>query len=132
MTWSLTGKANLFGIYAQDIVIPVPEVTVGQLVFFFIAETDIGDPFKSLSFRIQFPGEPYMDSPSLPLPPQFLEAPEGRTKMFARQAILTQNKVLRPGRILTTVIHEGGEIDAGGIWVVQQSSPQPQSPGTSN
>ncbi|MBN9039838.1 MAG: hypothetical protein J0H38_01005 [Rhizobiales bacterium] len=118
-TWSLTGKANFFGVYVQDIVIPIPEVTINQMVFFFSVETDANDPFKQVELKVEFPGSPPFTQPiamdALPMPP-----PAGRTKITYRFPIMLQQRVLRPGRIATSVIHERGELSAGGVWIVQQ------------
>src|SRR5271154_3702764 len=53
--YNLHGKAILQGMYNSDLVIPADPSTAPQLLFFFIIETDISDPFQSLSVEVTLP-----------------------------------------------------------------------------
>lgn len=116
-TWSLTGKMNLFGVYGNDIMIPHTEMAINQMVFYFDIQTGADDPFQQLSIQIEFPGDPALqqaiaiENPSSP-------RPTGRTKITYKVPFMVQQRILRPGKINTHVIHERGKIDAGGVWVV--------------
>jgi len=120
-TWSLTGKANLIGVYVQDILIPSVELPINQMVFFFTVQTGADDPFQHLALKVNFPG----DEPIIqPIPISVPESPRPveRTKLFFRLPILVQQRILRPGKIATSVIHERGELDAGGVWIIHPQS----------
>jgi len=121
-TWSLTGKINLFGVYANDIVIPHPELLFNQIVFYFDIQTGFDDPFHHLAIQIEFPGEqPILQPMPTETPPS--PPPAGRTKLIYKIPLMVQQRVLRPGRIIAKIIHERGQIDAGGVWVVHPTPP---------
>jgi hypothetical protein len=115
--FSLTGKVQVIGMYTQDIVIPSEELPVNQLVFFFTVHTLRTDPFHSLKFRIDFPGSNPIE---YEIPPFVAQATQDhrRKQIIYRQPVLTQQQILRPGRIVASVIHERGEIEAGGFWIM--------------
>jgi hypothetical protein len=115
---SLTGKVSLSGVYVQDIVIPGPALLLNQLVFFFTVETPREKPFQSLTFKVSLPGNPPREQ-SVPIVVNEMSIGDPRRKRITfRQAMLLQQVVLMPGRIETSVIHEEGELDAGGIWIM--------------
>jgi hypothetical protein len=126
LLFTLNGKYNINGFYTGDIYIPADPIVVPQLVFIFIAETDVSDPFKSLSFEIMLPGSNPIKSEPFPIAP--LVEGGGRTRWFARWPQLVQNARLSPGHIEAKIIHEAGEILVGGPWIVlTQGAPQPGS-----
>jgi hypothetical protein len=120
--YNLYGKAILQGIYNTDLVIPVNPSTAPQLLFFFIIETDIGDPFNSLSVEVALPEEAVPVKNFVMIPPvQWMEAqakaqPE-RTTFTVRHPLLIPAPVLRVGRIVAKVIHERGEILVSPQWI---------------
>jgi hypothetical protein len=121
VSWTITGKITISGIYTGDISLPQLELRVAQIVFFFIMETDVADPFQTITLRVTLPG----------IAPEFLPVPifptvhnEGRQRVVIRQPFLISNPTLRPGRIVMSLIHERGEIEAGSIWVTT-AVPQP-------
>jgi hypothetical protein len=113
---SLQGKFVLSGIYPGDIVIPLDGISAPQLVFFFLIEGPREDPFKSLSIKITFPGQPPIQA-ELPVASASSTIFPDRKTALTRQPVLVQLPVLRTGRVETIVIHDKGEIDAGGIWI---------------
>ena len=50
--FNLHGKAILQGIYNTDLVIPSDPTAVPRLVFYYMIETDLSDPFHSLSVEV--------------------------------------------------------------------------------
>jgi hypothetical protein len=113
---ALTGKFDLHGIYAGDIVIRGEKLVANQLVFLWMLEADATDPFQSVTFEITLPAaEPSRFSLSVLAPPPI---PEGRTRLHLKQPQLIQPAILQPGRIQGKVIHEKGEIPVSGPWIV--------------
>jgi hypothetical protein len=120
--YNLHGKALLHGIYSNDLVIPISPTTAAQLLFFFIIETDIAEPFQSLSVEVTLPGMPPVQNMVFIPPPQFVTAQAKsfnppRTKYTARHPLLIPSPTLRPGRIEAKVIHEAGEIALTSQWI---------------
>ena len=121
--YNLTGKLFLQGVYVTEIIIPSDPANVPQLVFMFLIETDITDPFKSLTLQVTLPGESPVNSfiPILPGASQIL--PPGRTKIHYRWPLIVQMPVLRQGKIDAKIIHESGELGANAPWIVLASRP---------
>lgn len=116
--FSLTGKITISGLYTQDIIIVSNEQQINQLLFFFTVETPKSEPFKSATLKITFPGgEPVLVPMITIIPPTSLDD-DRRKSMVFRQPVLVPMPILRPGRIVASVLHEGGEMEAGGFWVV--------------
>jgi hypothetical protein len=114
---SLNGKLTISGMYAQDIVIAGEEVMAPQLIFFFMIEGPLADPFKNITLKVVLPGEAAQEQPISvgPMPPS---VDPRRNRMLMKIPYLISRPILRPGKIETIVIHEKGELDAGGVWVV--------------
>ncbi len=119
--YNLHGKAILQGIYSTDLIINTEQITAPQLIFFFIIETDIGEPFKSLAVEDTLPGSPPLRNFVMVPPPQWLElqakAQPDRTKFTVRHPLLVPGPILRPGRIEAKVIHDTGEIAVTSQWI---------------
>jgi hypothetical protein len=115
--FALTGKVFLQGVYSSDITIPGQEISLPQLVFYFTAETSKENPFKKMTLRVVPP-----DTPPAQLEIPIETIPQAinpdRPKMILRAPIVLQQILLKPGKIETTVITEGEELDAGGIWIM--------------
>jgi hypothetical protein len=122
--YSIAGKVSLSGVYIQDLVVPFDGSPIGQLVFFFTIETPKERPFKTVSIKIQFPGQEPKFTP-IPIFPRVFQTDPRRTKIVIKQPILIQQISLSPGKIQATVIHEEGEIDAGVIWIVLATDAPP-------
>jgi hypothetical protein len=123
LLFSLTGKFNLLGNYTGDIAIPSDPNTALQLVFYFIVETDVSDPFQLLTFQVTLPkSEPVVQV--VPVPP-LLPPPPDRPRWTLRWPLLIPQPVLRPGKIEAKVIHEKGELIAGTPWIVAGQQPPP-------
>jgi hypothetical protein len=117
--------ARSFRHPTADIVIGADEVTTNQIVFVFQLDCDSSDPFSSAILEVKIPG----DAPrQLQVPLPTFNQIEGRSRWTLRWPFLLQMARLRPGRIQTRVLHDKGEIDAGGIWIVT-AVPTPGSPG---
>jgi hypothetical protein len=117
--FNLYGKAVLQGIYTTDLIINADPTLATQLVFFFIAETDISDPFRSLSVEVTLPATtPIRQSVPVQWPIPAI-AEHGRTRIFVRWPLLIPAPLtLHPGRIEAKVIHENGEIEVGAPWIL--------------
>jgi hypothetical protein len=118
LLFALNGKWTISGIYTGDLAIPTENTVIPQMVFLFLIETDIDDPFQSLKLEVTFPGmaPAYLELPENALVLQGI-VPPGRTKRVARVPFLITQPVLRSGKIVTKVIHEKGEISATGPWI---------------
>jgi hypothetical protein len=122
--FNLYGKAILQGIYNHDLGIAVNPSTAPQLVFFFIAETDLSDPFQSFSIEVTLPGSDPLRNEVALLPNAIVAASNpGRTRLMYRHPLLVPAPVLRPGQIKAKLIHEKGEMNITAPWIVQN---QPQ------
>jgi hypothetical protein len=116
--YNLHGKAILQGIYNADIGISSEEQRAQQLIFFFMVETDIQNPFRSLQVRVTLPGNDPVVSPVPILWPWPQGVPPDRVRMFIKWPLLIPSPVLRPGRIEAKAIHESGEISAAVPWII--------------
>lgn len=125
--YNLYGKAILQGVYHGDLTIPADSSTSPQLIFYFMAETDLADPFRSLVVEVTLPGsQPVRNVVGL-IPPEVLQnVSRERTRAYYRHPLLVQSPVLRPGKIEAKLIHESGEIIVGAPWIVlNPPAPQP-------
>jgi hypothetical protein len=122
--FSLTGKVTISGMYTQDIVISGEEQQIGQLAFFFTIETPKSEPFKSLLLKIAFPGSDPIQTPAPVTTQPNFSNDDRRKSIIHRQPLLIPLPILRPGRIVASVVHESGEIEAGGFWVVSVEEAQ--------
>jgi hypothetical protein len=121
--YNLHGKAVLQGIYHADLILNTQSAIVPQLIFFFIAESDLNDPFRSAFVEVTLPGnEPIRQQVPVAWPMQ-IPAPSERTKVFVKWPLLVGWPTLRPGRIEAKFIHEGGEIIVGAPWIVTSAVP---------
>lgn len=114
---SLNGKFLLSGVYTTDLIIPLEEAQLPQLVVFVLAETPVEKPFQTFQIHVQLPGE---SAPRiLDATPMLRTAPrkEDRTLWRARVPFLIQMPTLRAGAIEVTVVHEEGRLSAGRQWV---------------
>jgi hypothetical protein len=125
--YSMSGRVMMQGIYLQDIVIADEQLQLNQLVFFFTIQTLKSNPFRALSLSVKVPdGEPVMGP--IPISEQVSGAADDRRRIIViKQPLLLGRPLLKPGKIETKVIHESGEIDAGGIWVVPVNEAPPAS-----
>ena len=116
--YNLNGKGILHGIYHNDLTINSESAVAPQLIFFFIAETDLNDPFRSLDLEVILPGsEPVRHSVPVMWPIPTNPATFGRSKIFVRWPLLIPTPTLRPGRIEAKVFHDKGEIILGAPWI---------------
>lgn len=119
---SMNGKQVLSGIYTSDIVIPQNGITPQQLVFYFIIETDIADPFEQITIELTLPGEPTFSSPSpLLTVPAFSENHEKPSRQILRVPTLLNFPRLNAGKIQAKVIHDRGEIPVAAPWIISLS-----------
>jgi hypothetical protein len=119
--YNLHGKAVLQGIYNQDLLIPTNPSQAPQLIFYFMIETDIAEPFKSLTAEVTLPESESVRNHVFVPPPQLLATmPQaaGRTRFYVRHPLLIVNPTLRPGRIESKVVHESGEIAVTPHWII--------------
>lgn len=120
--FNLYGKAILQGIYNTDLVIPTNPSTAPQLLFYFIIETDITEPFHSLSVEIALPEMPPVRNMILIPPPELFaaqaRAQSDRKQITVKHPMIIQGPSLRPGRIEAKVVHESGEIIVTAQWII--------------
>jgi len=117
--YNLHGKAILQGIYHSDLTIQVNPSFSPQLIFYFMAETDIASPFRTLTAEVTLPGNPPVrNSVNLVPPEAFANVDRSRSRAYYRHPLLVQAPLLRPGRIEAKLIHESGEIAVGAPWIV--------------
>lgn len=125
--YNLHGKATLQGIYNDDLVIPTDPSTAPQLLFFFIIQTDVSNPFKSLSVEVTLPQTPPVSGIVFVAPPELLaaliQAHPQRTVYTVKHPLLITAPALRPGRIEAKVIHEAGEIPVTAQWIRLNAPP---------
>jgi hypothetical protein len=120
--YNLQGKVILQGVYINDIVIASDPSALAQLIFFFTAETDLTDPFRSLQVQVTLPGNAPI-STHVPLPPPAYNALSTRTRFAAKWPLLVPTPLLRAGQIVAKVIHERGELVATTPWIVTVQVP---------
>ncbi|MGB7019021.1 MAG: hypothetical protein WBD80_07475 [Xanthobacteraceae bacterium] len=118
--YNLQGKAILQGIYHSDLIIPTDPTLAPQLLFFFIIETDVSEPFHSLNVQVTLPGNPPVSNVVFVPPPQLItpHIQPGRTRFYFKHPLLILSPKLRPGKIEAKVIHETGEIPVSTQWIV--------------
>jgi hypothetical protein len=126
LLFSITGKINLLGSYTGDITIPTDPTQVGQLLFYFLVETDVQDPYKSLTFQVTLP-QANPVTQIVPVVPQ-IQILSGRPRYTVRLPLLIPQPLLHPGRIEAKVIHESGELIAGTPWIVLAGQQHPPVP----
>jgi len=121
--YNLHGKAILQGIYSGDIFIPTNPSQAAQLIFFFAAETDISEPFRSLLAEVILPEN---DPVRTPIPIQWpaVFPPSERTKISVKWPVMIPTPTLRPGKINTRLIHESGELIVAAPWIIQMTPPE--------
>lgn len=127
--FNLYGKVTLQGIYQSDFAIAVDPSPIPQLVFFFVAETDISQPFHSLAVEVTLPGNDTIRNQIMILPPaiasQAAAANPGRTRLIYRHPLLVPAPTLRPGQIKAKLIHEKGEIAVTTPWILYNEPAKP-------
>jgi hypothetical protein len=120
--FNLHGKAILQGIYNNDLVIPSDPSNAAQLLFYFIIETDITDPFKTLSVEYSLPGSPparqFIFIPPVDFVATIAKSQPQRTRFMVKHPVLIPGPTLRAGRIEAKVITESGEIPITPQWIV--------------
>jgi hypothetical protein len=122
MLYSLSGKFNFLGAYPSDLTIPADPTTSAQLIFYFVIEADVTDPYKSLRMEITLPEQTpvVQQMPVIPTVPVHPDRP----RWTLRWPIVIPQPTLRPGRIVAKVIHESGELIAGTPWIVLTGQPK--------
>lgn len=114
--FSLTGKIHINGWYTADITIPSDGTMLAQLIFLFVIQTDVRDPFKSLAVEVTMPGGHIVRS-SVALPANIVNNPE-RNSMTYRVPLIVRQTKLHAGKIEAKVIHEKGELDVVTPWII--------------
>ena len=115
---SVTGKFIVQSVFTSDIVLATDPMLVAQLIFFFLIECDIQNPFQTLAVQVTLPGESPVTSAVPIVRPAPDSIPPGRTRWINRWPIVYSLPTLRPGRIEAKVIHESGEIAVTAPWIV--------------
>ncbi|MCL2714163.1 MAG: hypothetical protein FWD68_06135 [Alphaproteobacteria bacterium] len=114
--FSLGGKTNISGMYSHDVIIPTRQQQIAQLVFLFTILTSKEEPLKALTLKITFPGSEPVNFPGN-LTGVPCRIPDDRKTIVYQQSVLVPLPILRPGKIIASVVHEAGEIEAGSLWV---------------
>lgn len=126
--FEVNGKYIVIGLYSGDILINQEPFTASQMFFIFLVEGEIStDQFKWLEFEVTFPGnEPTrVRHPGDPKWSDFTRntVNQDRTRWWVKYPLRISPVVLRPGRVITKVIHDKGEIACTSAWVVLKSPP---------
>jgi hypothetical protein len=134
--FNLHGKAILQGIYNTDLVIPSDPSNAAQLLFYFIIETDITDPFKNLSVEFTLPGSPPVRQFIFVPPPEVVAAiaksqPQ-RNRFTVKHPVLIPGPTLRAGRIEAKVITESDEIPITPQWIILNPALAAAAPARAN
>jgi hypothetical protein len=128
MYFNLWGKAILHGIYQTDLGITTDPSQIPQLVFFFVIETDVSDPFHSLAVEVTLPGSEAIRNEVQIFSPEVMAAAAvanpGRTRLTYRHPFLIPGPKLRPGKIEVRVIHEKGLIAVTAPWISLNAPPK--------
>lgn len=124
--FNLYGKSILQGVYHGDLTIPALSHPLPQLIFYFMAETSLDDPFHSLIAEVTLPGNQPVRNMVALIPPEVLKAVDRqRARAYYRHPLLVPAPILHPGQIEAKLIHESGEIIVGAPWIIL--NPQSQS-----
>lgn len=131
MYFNLHGKAILQGIYPGDLSILSDPSTAPQLLFYFIIQTDITEPFKSLAVEVTIPGSAPVQNTVFMPPHQLFVAlaqtqPE-RTTITVKHPMLIARPILKAGRIEMKVIHDAGEILVAPQWITLTPTAAPKT-----
>jgi hypothetical protein len=130
--YNLHGKAILQGIYHSDLGIATNPSRAPQLIFFFMIETDMTEPFQSLQIEVTLPGGESVRALVPVPPPAFITAQTKtqteRTRFYVRHPLLIPAPVLRPGNIRSRIIHESGEIVIDGPWITHRGQERQAKP----
>jgi len=122
--YNLYGKATLQGVYHGDITIPADPAKPPQLIFYFMAEADLTDAFRSLTAEVTLPESSPVEEEVRIIPPEVIRnaIAAGEDRAFYRYPLLLRRPVLHPGKIKVRMIHESGEIVVGAPSIVLVSS----------
>ncbi|MGO9486764.1 MAG: hypothetical protein ACLPX9_19690 [Rhodomicrobium sp.] len=115
---ALNGKWTIVGVYTGDIVVPSGGLVVPQMVFIFMVRVGVGELFERLEVEVLFPKEA---EPRRQVPPLMIDQtaiPKGRKQISLKWPFLISQPTLNPGRIQAKLIHDKGEIEVPGPWVV--------------
>jgi hypothetical protein len=124
--YNLYGKAILQGIYGGDLTIGSDPSFSPQLIFYFMMETDMSEPFQTLAIEVTLPNSQPIRNVVGIMPPELARlAGPGRTRFFYRHPLLVQAPILKPGKIEAKVIHEKGEIVVGAPWIALNPATTP-------
>lgn len=118
-----TGKAMLIGVYPGDLSIPTETATTPHINFFFSVDGELATRPGEIKFQVKLPEQEAADTTVSQLAQ--IAPVEGRTRWSVRHGMGFANAVLRPGRILATVIVDGEEYSAAAPWVVFVPPPTP-------
>jgi hypothetical protein len=72
--YNLHGNAILQGVYHGDLTIPLDPSSSPQLIFYFMAETDLLEPFQSLAVEVIIPGNQPIRNFVPVMPPEFVKS----------------------------------------------------------
>lgn len=115
MSFSITGKINISGMFTSDVIIPSSPTLVPQMVFLFAIELPIENGYTPVALEILLPNEP--EPRRLSLPSQnILFVPE-RNRRSIKFPYLIQNAMLHCGKIEGSVVCDERTISAGRMWV---------------
>jgi hypothetical protein len=117
VTYTLSGKMNIQGVFTTDIGIPFEPYIAVQLVFVFLIETSPDDLFQKLELSVELPG----GQQSLRHPiniPALRPAAGDSLRWSLKTPLLFPSVILHPGPIVTKVIHDKGEITTAAPFIV--------------
>jgi hypothetical protein len=117
VTYTLSGKMNIQGMFTTDIGIPFEPYLGNQLVFVFLIEASPDDPYQTLELSVELPGGQQRLRHPINVPA--LRPAAGDTLRWSlKQPLLFPSVVLHPGPIIAKVIHDKGEITTAAPFIV--------------
>ena len=115
LSFAITGKINISGLFTSDIIIQENPTLLPQLVFLFAIDFPIEKGYTPVAIEISLPEE---ESPRrLDLASQQVISIPERNRRAMKLPFLLQQVSLRCGKIEAKIICDGGEVYAGRIWV---------------
>lgn len=119
MSFTLTGKVDLRGVYTSDISISSAGIPISQLVAYVFVEGELSElPTTTVQVDVSVPGAQVS---TVSFPPHVPPGLPGRTSWFLRTPLLIQNIRLQPGKIVGTVRHGDATLTLHGPWIVVTS-----------
>jgi hypothetical protein len=131
VTYTLSGKMNIQGMFTSDIGIPFEPFIANQIVFLFLVETSPDDPFETLELSVELPVSQQSLRHPVNIPSLRLSAGDS-FRWSLKAPLLLSTAILHAGPIIAKVIHEKGEIRAAAPFIVLNKPTTASTPSSSS